>query len=134
MDYALLSALIATHPNPSVTSDADMLAWVLEEVVVVDSDFLPSSAIFATILNHKAEWDALSANNRDLVRDILVIYANEGVPTAPGTPARTQLIAILGNATKTELAGLIPKNISRAVNAGIPEPIKLGDIEFARTF
>jgi hypothetical protein len=134
MDYAALRTLIETNPNHTTLSDADMLAWVNEEVISVDKDTVSSGTIFAAILNNRSEWTALSAADREFVKDILYIHSGEGVPTAVGSPARTQLIAILGNATKAELAATISDTVSRAVAAGIPGQIRLGDIEYARTF
>lgn len=134
MDYAALKTLIQTNPNHATTNDVDMLAWVNSEVVSVDKDTLSSGTIFAAILNHRTEWNALSATDREFVKDILYIHSGEGVPTAVGSPARTQLIAILGSQTKAELAGKISRLVSRAVAAGIAGQIRLGDIEYARTY
>lgn len=134
MDYAALRTLIETKVDHAATSDEDMLAWVNEEVISVDKDTLSSGTILAAILNNRSEWNTLSATDREFVKDILYIHSGEGVPTAAGSPARTQLIAILGNATKSELAGKISTLVSRAVAAGIPGIIRLGDIEYARTF
>lgn len=134
MDYSALRTLIESNPNHATTSDVDMLAWVKEEVISVDKDTLSSGTIFAAILNHRNEWNALSATDREFVKDILYIHSGEGVPTAAGSPARTQLISILGANTKAELAGAISTLVSRAVAAGIADNIRLGDIEYARTF
>lgn len=134
MDYAALRTLIETKANHATTTDADMLAWVNAEVISVDKDSLPSGTIFAAILNNRSEWNSLSATDREFVKDILYIHSGEGVPTAVGTPARNMLVAILGNATKAELAGKISSKVSRAVAVGIIGQIRQGDIEYARTF
>lgn len=134
MDYNALRSLIETNPDHATTSDEDMLIWINEEVVSVDKDSLSSGSIFASVLNNRDEWTALSATDREFVKDILYIHSGEGVPTSAGSPARTQLIAILGANTKSELAGQISSLVSRAVAVGIAGNIRLGDIEYARTY
>ena len=133
MDYAALKALILTNPNHANTSDADMLAWVNAEVISVDKETVSSGAIFAAILSNRAEWNALSATDREFVKDILYIHSGEGVPTKVGSPARTQLIAILGSATKAAIAAKISETVSRAVAVGIANQISMGDIEYVRS-
>ena len=133
MDYAALKALILTNPNHATTSDADMLAWVNEEVISVDKETVSSGAIFAAILRNRAEWNALSATDREFIKDILYIHSGEGVPTKAGSPARTQLIAILGSATKAAIAAKISETVSRAVAVGIANQISMGDIEYVRS-
>lgn len=134
MDYAALRTLLETNQDHATLSDADLAAWVNEEVVSVDKETVSSGAIFAAILNNRDEWNALSATDKEFVKDILYIHSGEGVPTAAGTPARAQLIAILGTDTKAEIAGIISEDVSRAVAAGIPGNVREGDIQFARTF
>ena len=134
MDYAALRTLLETNPNHTTLSDAELLIWVNEEAVSVDKTTLSSGTIFASILNNRDEWTALSAADKEFVKDILYIHSGEGVPTSVGSPARTQLIAILGADTKAELAAAISQTVSRAVAAGIPGEIKEGDIAFARTY
>lgn len=133
MDYAALKTLMETHPQWPTVDDAALTTWVNEETVSVDKDTVSSGAIFAAILNNRDEWQALSASDREFVKDILYIHSGEGVPTAAGTPARTQLIAILGASTRQELAATISTLVSRASAAGIPGTVRQGDVEFART-
>jgi len=133
MDYQALSTLIQTHPQWPTVDDATLTTWVNEEAISVDKDAVSSGAIFAAILNNRSEWAALSASDRELVKDILYIHSGEGVPTAAGTPARAQLVAILGTNTKTELAGIISSLVSRASASGIPGTVRQGDVEYART-
>ena len=87
MDYAALRTLIETHPQYPTVSDADLVTWVNEEVISVDKDTVSSGTIFAAILNNRAEWTALTATDREFVKDILYIHSGEGVPTAVGSPA-----------------------------------------------
>jgi len=133
MDYQALNTLIQTHPQWPTVDDATLTTWVNEEAISVDKDTVSSGAIFAAILNNRSEWTALSATDREFVKDILYIHSGEGVPTAAGTPARSQLVAILGTNTKAELASVISSLVSRASAAGIPGTVRQGDIEYART-
>ena len=55
------------------------------------------------------------------------------MPTKAGSPARTQLIAILGSATKAAIAAKISETVSRAVAVGIANQISMGDIEYVRS-
>jgi len=119
MDYQALNTLIQTHPQWPTVDDATLTRWVNEEAIIVDKDTVSSGAIFAAILNNRSEWTALSASDKEFVKDILYIHSGEGVPTAAGTPARTQLVAILGTNTKAELAGIISSLVSRAAASGI---------------
>jgi hypothetical protein len=116
----------STDPNPQFAADE------LNAINIVDDvDMLPASVIFEAVLNNKAEWDAMTPDNRQWVRDILTINESGGIPTAVGTPARTQLVAVLGTATKAELATKISTTISRAVQLGWGT-IRPGDIDNAR--
>jgi len=133
MDYQALSALIQTHPQWPAVDDSVLTDWVNEEAITVDSPTIQSGDIFSAVLNNRSEWEALTADQRQIVRDVLVIYSTDGVPTASGSPARTVLIDILGVNTKAEIAALIPKDISRAENAGIIGRVREGDVIYART-
>ena len=131
MDYQALKTLIETHPTHASTSDEDMALWLNDQTAVTrDKVSIPSPDIFAECLNQIGEWNALTADERQIVRDILTIYEN--VPTQAGKPARTQLVAVLGTATKQAIAALIPENVSRATDAGFSR-ITAGDVIYART-
>jgi len=134
IDYVALRAeLDAGHPVSGVYNVDDQLAADQMNVVdvVTDQEFIPSATIFDAILNNKAEWEALVADDRQWVRDILTINSEEGVPTLAGTPSRTQLIAILGTNTKAEIALAIPHTISRATELSFGKII-IGDVQNAR--
>lgn len=135
MDYQVLNTLIQTHPSWPSVDDETLLAWVNEEAITVDRETLSSGEVFATILNNRSEFSTKPATDQQMVRDILYVHSGEGVPTAPGTPARAALVSIFGagSATITELAAAISQLITRAENAGIAGEVKLGDIEYART-
>ena len=131
MDYAALKTLIDSEPANAGRTDQEVVDWCNTPSVVRDQATIASARIFESCLNNVAEWNALAADDRQLVRDILTVYAPEGVPTEAGTPARTQLVAILGTATKSEIAALIPETVSPAVDADLGAVI-LGDVENAR--
>ena len=130
MDYTALKVLIETNPAHASTSDEDMAVWLNDPTAVTrDRATILSETLFSECLEEITEWNALAADDRQVVRDIFTIY-NE-VPTEAGTPARTQLIAILGTNTKAAIASLISENVSRATDAGFPV-IKAGDVIYAR--
>ena len=136
MDYQALNTLIQTHPSwPSVDSET-LAAWANEEAVNADKDTLSSGTVFATIMDNIAEFNALTDAEKQTVRDILYIHSGEGVPTSPGTAARTLLVNIFGggSATITALAAAIAYQISRAQAAGIIGNVRVGDVEYARSF
>ena len=133
MDYQALKTLINTHPDPAGTSDADLADWCNEEAISRDRTTVPAAEVFAVILDEYAEWAALSTVEQTVVRDILYLSVNEGVPTEPGNAIRNRLVQILGTATKGKLAGVISEDVSRAENVGIIGNIRIGDIEHART-
>lgn len=134
IDYsALQTELLAGHPVTLAYSVDDATA-VLELNalnIIVDQEFIPSALIFDAILNNKTEWDALTTDDRQWVRDILTVNAPLGVPTLAGTPARTQLIAVLGTNTKAEIAAAIPETISRAQEL-FGQDVIIGDVQNAR--
>ena len=129
MDYTGLKALIDSEPANAGKTDAEVLAWCNTASVVADKATLPSTDVFTECLRESAEWAALSADARQEVRDILTVF--DDIPTAPGEPARSRLVALLGNATKSAIAGLISHTISPAENAGFGA-VHLGDVENAR--
>lgn len=135
MDYQALNTLIQTHPSWPSVDDVTLTAWVNEEVISADHSTLTSGEVFATIADNITEFNALTDADKQIVRDILYIHSGEGIPTAPGTAARTLLVSTFGggSATITALAAAIAYLVSRAVNAGIIGRIRVGDVEHART-
>ena len=133
MDYQALKTLINTHPDPAGTSDADLADWCNEEAISRDRTTVPAAEVFAVILDEYAEWAALSTVEQTVVRDILYLSVNEGVPTEPGNAIRNRLVQILGTATKGKLAGVISEDISRALNAGIIGTVSADHVAYART-
>lgn len=121
INYTVLSAeLAAPHPVTGAysTDPATALAEFTSENISVIVDTVPSSALFEAIMSEADDlsgWNNLLDSQRQVVRDILVIYAIEGVPTANNTPAREKLEAIFppGSATRTAIVSLISKNVSR---------------------
>jgi hypothetical protein len=133
MDYQALKTLLDSDGSTAAMTSQEAADWCNAEVISVDQDVVSSGQLFAAIANNKSEWDALAATERDFVKDILYIHSGEGVPTSPGSPARTQLVAILGTNTKAEIAGIISEDISRAENAGVLGHVSAGAVEYART-
>lgn len=105
----------ATQILGSADSDRFQEAYdvMISETVTVDRDRISSPEIFSVIMNNIGEWEALSANDRDIIKTILTIHSAEGVPTSQGEPARTILVQKLGNNTKQELAERIPIEVPR---------------------
>lgn len=133
MDYAALKTLIDSEPANAGRTDEEVVDWCNTATVVRDKATIPSSEIFEICISddNVGEWEALTADQRQLVRDILVVYANDGVPTAAGTAARSRLVAILGTSTKQDIAAVIPETVSPADNAGLGA-VNLGDVQNAR--
>lgn len=117
---ALAAELLAGHPvSGAYDPDPQLAADQINALdTVVDKEHLPSALIFDAIINNKGEWDAMTADDREWVRNVLDFNSAAGVPTATGTPARTTLVAILGTATKAELAAQIAETVSRATELG----------------
>jgi hypothetical protein len=135
MDYQALNTLIKTHPTWQTEDIYVLTDWVNEEVISADKDTLPSGEVFATILQNSSEFTALTDADKQMVRDILYVHSGEGIPTAPGTPARTALVNIFGggSATITALAAAISYQISRAEDVGIIGVIRVSDVDYARS-
>jgi hypothetical protein len=132
---AIQAELLLLHETTGAYNADDQLATdEMNEVnVVEDQKFVSVAIIFDAILNHRVEWDApaISAEDQQWVRDILNVNTLLGVPTLPGTPARTQLTATLGPLTQAEIGAAIPHTVSRAsqLNLGL---VQIGDIQNAR--
>lgn len=129
MDYAALRTLIDSEPSNGAATDEAVVDWCNTPSVVRDKATLPSTVIFTECLRESAEWAALTADQRQEVRDILTVW--DEIPTTAGEPARTRLVAILGTSTKAAIAALIPETVSPAVNAGLGRVI-IGDVQNAR--
>jgi len=132
MDLNVLKTVLLTHPSYATATDEELWAWVNEKVMSRDRETVPAPTILACILSNVAEWTPISDANKQLVRDILYVHSAEGVPTKVGSPARTALVAILGNATKSAIAGAINEVVSRAAHAGLVGDVSVGDIYYAR--
>jgi len=130
MDYVALKAVIDSDAGNAAKSDEDVVTWCNTPSVVRDRATIPSTEIFTECLRESAEWTAMTADDRQEVRDILTVWDN--IPTEAGSPARTRLIALLGTNTKAALAGIIPETVSPAENAGLGTVI-IGDVQNARS-
>ncbi len=133
---AILKAeLDAGHPVTGAYNADDFIAT--DECnavnVVRDRAILSAAVIFDEILKQKGEWDAVATDlDRELVLAILDINKDSGISTLSGSPARTQLIAILGTVTKAAIAALIPETVSQMTVLGLGDSIKIGSVQNAR--
>jgi hypothetical protein len=133
MDYSAIKTLIQTHPQWPSVADADLVTWVNAKTVNKVKERLPSGDVFAVIAGNIADFSTLTADQKQLVRDILYIHTSEGIPTAVGTAARTLLQNIFaGTATLTALGQAATYSISRAENVGVREPVDIWIIAEAR--
>lgn len=130
---ALRNELDAGHPVTGAYNVDDQLAadQINTIDVVEDQEYMSVALIFDSILLNQSEWNLMSTDERQWVRDILNVNEQLGVPTTPGTPARTQLVATLGNLTKAAIAAGIPHTVSRASQLDFGTVI-IGDIQNAR--
>jgi hypothetical protein len=135
MDYNALKTLIQTHPSwPSVADDV-LTAWVNEVAISATRPTVSTGTLFACIAANIADFNALSADNKQVIRDILYIHSGEGVPTATGSPARTLFQTIFAGktGTLTAVGAAITYQISRAEAAGVLGMVRQGDVEYARS-
>jgi len=131
----LRAELDAGHPVTGAYNADDFIATAECNAVniVRDREILSAIVIFDEILKEKAEWDAVAADaDRELVLAILDVNRDRGISTLAGSPARTQLIAILGAVTKAAIAALIPETVSQMTVLGLGESIKIGSVQNAR--
>ena len=129
MDYAALKVLIDSEPTNAAKTDEEVVTWCNTPSVVRDKATLSTEDVFTECLRERTEWEALTAEQRQIARDICTVY--EGVPTQSGDPARAALIAVLGTNTKAAIAALIPETVSPAVDADLGSVI-IGDVQNAR--
>ncbi len=129
MDYVALRVLIDSDPANASRTDQEVVDWCNAPTVVRDRAIVSTEEVFTECLREQAEWEALSSEDRQIVRDICTVY--EGVPTLSGDPARDTLITVLGPNTKQAVGALIPETVSPAVDAGLGL-VHLGDVQNAR--
>jgi len=100
--------------------------------VVRDQEYISVALMFDEVLKQTVEWEALNASDQQWVRDILNINQTLGVPTELNTPARDQLIAILGAQTQIGIGALVPETVSQMEVIGLGSSIQLGALQNAR--
>ena len=128
---AKLAVLIQTHPTwPAVTA-TELTPWVNDLVIDKNKESLPNEFILEVIMGNIAEFNALTADNRQIVRDIL--YIGNSVPTVAGNPTRDRLVTIFGGVSDTiqALAAAIIYQVSRAGDADISGTVDKGQIKAA---
>ena len=131
----LKTELDAGHPVTGAYDADDTLALAQCNAVNVirDRAFLSAIVIFDEILKQKIEWDLIATDgDRELVQAILDVNRDRGISTLAGSPARTQLVAILGANTKAAIALLIPETVSQMTVLGLGASIKVGSVQNAR--
>lgn len=134
MDFEALATLIQTYPNWQEADDATLTAWVNDKAVQRIADRINSDELYELI--DGAEFTALSESAQNEVWNVLLLFANSGVPTAPGSRARSRLIAIFGagSATINNVVAAITYQVSRALAADVgAETVREGDVQYART-
>ncbi len=129
--YPRLALMMTTHPDWETASNGALATWA-NEAATRNVDRLSTGAVFDVILQHRNEWRAMSAADREDVRDILLVYAATGIDTRAESAARALLVTVLGPDTKAALAALITVSATRAQSAGISEEIGPEDIAEAR--
>jgi len=135
MDYEALASLIATYPGyDGSQTDEVLLTWVNEEAVQRVADRLNSDELYELI--DGGEFTALSSELQNEVWNILLLFANSGVPTAAGTRARSRIVAIFGAGSTTinNVVAAITYQVSRATAADVgSDEVRMGELQYART-
>ena len=134
MDFEALATLIQTYPNWQEADDATLTAWVNDKAVQRIADRINSDELYELI--DGAEFTALSESAQNEVWNVLLLFANSGVPTAQGSRARSRLVAIFGagSATINNVVAAITYQVSRVLAADVgAETVREGDVQYART-
>lgn len=134
MDFEALRDLIVTHPDWPTVDDATLTTWCNETAVQRIRDRVGSDELYELI--DGSEFTALSLESQNEVWNILLLFANSGIPTAAGSRARARLIAIFdaGSTTIQNVVAAITFQISRAAAASVgADEVREGDVQYART-
>jgi hypothetical protein len=114
--------------------DSTLTAWVNEKAVQRTAERVNSDDLYELI--DAAEFTALPEASQNEVWNILLLFAQTGVPTAAGTRARSRLVAIFGAGSTTinNVVAAITFQVSRATDADVgAETVREGDVQYART-
>jgi hypothetical protein len=109
-------------------TDVDVAASLNTKNITVDVREIPPADFLRGMV--KAEWDALSAADRNYLS---VLLGNGPIDVSTGTQIRAALLAMfgVGSGTRANLLPLLTKSISRAEQLGLPF-IKPGYVAAAR--
>lgn len=134
MDFEALAGLIQQHPTWPDVSDADLTAWCNELAVQRIADRVNSDQLYELI--DGSEFTAKSQEQQNEIWNILLLFANSGVPTAANSRARSRLVAIFGaqSTTIANVVAAITYQVSRCSAASVgAETVREGDVQYART-
>lgn len=133
MDFKALATLIRTNPDWETLSDDELAAWCNELAVQRIADRVNSDQLYELI--DGSEFIAKSQEQQNEVWNILLLFANSGVPTASGSRARSRLVAIFGaqSTTIANVVAAITYQVSRAAAASVgADEVNAGHIQYAR--
>ena len=132
MDFQALADLIRTNPSWESMTDDELAAWCNELAVQRIADRVNSDQLYELI--DGTEFAAKSQEQQNEIWNILLLFANSGVPTSVGSRARTRLVAIFGGQSTTiaNVAAAITYQITRAADASVAETVTAGEVAYAR--
>jgi hypothetical protein len=94
---------------------------------------LDQSDIFEGI--NDTEWGVLSNASRSEINDLLQVGTINGLLMGPGSRARDKIRDIFGisSSTAVSMIELAAERISRAVEIGLPPPVREGHVQKSRS-
>ena len=134
MNFEALRDLIQTHPDYPTVSDEDLMTWLHAEVIERTRETINSDEMYELI--DASEWSNLTADQKDEVWNMLLLFSSSGIPTTEGTRARTRFIQIFGagSATITAVVGAISYQVSRLAASDVgSDEVSIGEVAHART-
>ena len=135
MDYALLRTIIETHPTHAATSDADMKVWLEEpEIVTRTRPTITSNEVTLVCGENQAEYKSLDSGDQNLLQ--LMLTENKDINAQNGEPVREvlELIFVGKTGILQGIGALLSEDVSRLVDAGLPDTVSTENIRFARTY
>ena len=133
MDFKALATLIRQNPDWQTMNDDDLAAWCNEKAVQRIADRINSDQLYELI--DGAEFTGKSQEQQNEIWNILLLFANSGVPTTAGSRARSRLVAIFGaqSTTIANVVAAITFQVSRASAASVgKDTVTAGDVQYAR--
>ena len=133
MDFKALATLIRQNPDWQTMNDDDLAAWCNEKAVQRIADRVNSDQLFELI--DGGEFTNKSQEQQNEIWNILLLFANSGVPTAASSRARSRLVAIFGaqSTTIANVVAAITHQVSRAAAASVgADTVTAGEVQYAR--